>query len=52
MVDWFDFTINGNTARVWPKSVPDLVYVMVKENGQWKIDDMEASGQSTGNITY
>lgn len=36
----FMFSIDGNTARVWPKDHEYQTYLLVKENGQWKLDEL------------
>ncbi len=35
--------ISGDTARVWLKDSDILVFVLVKQGGRWKIDDMDVN---------
>ena len=37
----FESEISGDTARVWHNAMEMMVYVLKKEGGQWKIDDIE-----------
>jgi len=42
MIEWYEFSIDGDTAKVWLKNLPQLVYVMKKVNDEWRIDDIES----------
>jgi hypothetical protein len=39
--DSYDFSMDGSTARVWLKTQPNMVFVLVRERGKWKLDDSE-----------
>ncbi len=33
--------VSGDTARVWCNESPDVVFVLVKQDGRWKIDNID-----------
>jgi hypothetical protein len=41
MANELEYTIDGNTAKVWYNEVPWVKYVLVKEGGSWKIDNLD-----------
>lgn len=39
--DDLEYSIDGNTAKVWQKDFEFLRFEMVKEGGRWKVDDID-----------
>ncbi len=39
--DIFDSDISNSTAKVWFKDMPFMKWVLVKESGLWKIDNVD-----------
>jgi len=39
--DKLECEISGGTARVWDKNYPAVKYILTKEKGLWKVDDLD-----------
>ncbi len=41
LAEMYEYTIDGDTARVWQPEMPWVKWVMVKKGASWKINDLD-----------